>query len=105
MKKKFIFWQQIKNLGKFIKRTIIPKMAKQREFISLVNLIEKREIVPELKGDINSDLLVKEVNSLLDAEKLKEIKQNYETLPIEKGAVDKIVDDILKDIKSKGIEF
>lgn len=96
---------EIPLLGKFIKRTIIPKMAKQREFISLVNLIEKREIVPELKGDINSDLLVKEVNSLLDAEKLKEIKQNYETLPIEKGAVDKIVDDILKDIKSKGIEF
>jgi lipid-A-disaccharide synthase len=96
---------EIPLLGKLIKRTIIPKMAKQREFISLVNLIEKREIVPELKGNINSDLLVKEVNSILDAEKLKKIKQRYETLPIEKGAVDKIVDDILKDIKTKGIEF
>ncbi len=96
---------EIPLLGKLIKRTIIPKMAKQREFISLVNLIEKRKIVPELKGNINSDLLVKEVNSLLDIEKLQKIKQKYGTLPIEKGAVDKIVDDILQDIKTKDIEF
>ncbi len=89
---------EIPLLGKILKRIIIPKIAQKREFISLVNLLENRKIVPELKGNIDDDKLVEEVNNIIKKGQLEEIKEKYNQLLIEKGAVDIIVEDIINDL-------
>src|SRR6056297_982286 len=91
---------EIPILGKFLKRKAIPKMAAKREFISLVNLIEHRKIVPELKGNLNSEMLAKEVFRIFENNHLKDIKERYNQLLIEKGAADKIVKDIMQDLNN-----
>lgn len=90
---------EIPVLGKFLKRKIVPKMAAKREYISLINLIENREIVPELKGNIDSKILAKEVFQLIENNELKDIKERFNQLFIEKGAADKIIGDIIQDLE------
>ncbi len=87
---------EIPLLGKFIKRFIIPKKVQEREYISLVNYLAEKEIVPEIVGEINSTDLSKKIISLVNNE-LDSIKKELSNLGFESGASKKIVMDILKD--------
>lgn len=87
---------EIPLLGKFIKRSIIPKKVQEREYISLVNNLAEEEIVPEMVGEINSTNLSERVASLVNNE-LDTIKKDLNDFVFERGAAEKIVADILKD--------
>ena len=83
-------------LGGFIKRTIIPKKVQEREYISLVNYLAEKEIVPEMVGEINSIDLSNEVLRLVNND-LDSIKTELNNLGFESGAAEKIVMDILNE--------
>lgn len=90
---------EIPLLKKIIKRTIIPQMAKKRNYISLTNLIAQKEIVPEIIDKVESDDLAREVIKLIDQNKLEVIKKRYDELEIKKGAAQKIIEDIFTELK------
>jgi lipid-A-disaccharide synthase len=87
---------EIPLLGGFIKRSIIPKKVQKREYISLVNYLAEKEIVPEMVGEINSTDLSDKVINLVNNE-LDSIKYELNNLGFERGASEKIVLDILND--------
>lgn len=87
---------EIPLLGKIIKRFIIPKKVQEREFISLVNYLAEKEIVPEMVGKINSNDLSEKVVSLVNNE-LDSIKKELDKFGSESGASEKIITDILED--------
>ncbi|MFO7815442.1 MAG: hypothetical protein R6V14_06880 [Halanaerobiales bacterium] len=87
---------EIPLLGKIIKRFIIPKKVQEREFISLVNYLAEKEIVPEMVGQINSNDLSEKVVSLVNNE-LDSIKKELDKFGSEGGASEKIITDILED--------
>lgn len=89
---------EIPYLGEMLKSTIIPKKVKDKEYISIVNSMAQERIVPELIGELTSDILSKEVINLIGEEPLQSLKEKLQTLKINKGASDKIVNDILSDL-------
>ena len=88
---------EIPYFGEMLKSTIIPKKVKNREYISIVNSMAKERIVPELIGEISSDILSEEVLNLIGEKPLQSLKDKLKTLKINKGASNKIVRDIISD--------
>jgi len=90
---------QIPILGTALKRFLVPKMAKQIKYVSLINIIADEEIVPEVKGVLQPiDLFNKMDYFLENKHKLKDMKQSLEKAAGSKGAVKqlvKIVDEVL----------
>lgn len=89
---------EIPILGKALKRKVIPKKLENMRYTSLVNKIAQREIVPELIGVIEIDDLVTKIKNLIKNDKINKIRSQLETMEINKGASDMIVNDILKDL-------
>ncbi len=88
---------EIPFLGKVIKKSVIPNMAKKRKYISLVNLIYNKNIVPELMGVLDSNNIASKVIKLLKTNKIAELKKRLSKLQFDTGAAEIIVDDILRD--------
>jgi lipid-A-disaccharide synthase len=89
---------EIPIIGKVLKNKIIPKKVSKRDYISLVNMIAEKEIVPELRGKLDSNLLVKNIQDIIEGNQLEKMKNSLEELKINKGASDLIIRDILKDL-------
>jgi lipid-A-disaccharide synthase len=67
---------QIPVLGSLLKKIFIPKIAANKEFVALPNIIREREIVPELRGVLKpEDLEQKMIKLLSDEKRLKDVKQ------------------------------
>lgn len=90
---------EIPILKKLIKRIIIPKMARNRDYISLINLVAQKDIVPELIGKIDSEGLARKVINLFDENEVEAIKKRYDKLEIKKGAANRIIEDIFSELK------
>lgn len=92
---------EIPLLGKFLKRVIIPKMSRNRKYISLINLLQEKEIVPEMRGLINNQDLTAKILDLLEGEGIKVMKKRLQNLRLEGGAADHIINDILQNLNLK----
>lgn len=92
---------EIPLLGKFLKRVIIPKMSRNRKYISLINLLQEKEIVPEMRGLINNQDLTAKILNLLEGEGIKVMKKRLQNLRLEGGAADHIINDIFQDLNPK----
>jgi len=92
---------EIPLLGKFLKRVIIPKMSRNRKYISLINLLQEKEIVPEMRGLINNQDLTAKILDLLEGEGIKVMKKRLQNLRLEGGAADHIINDIFQDLNPK----
>ena len=89
---------EIPFLGKYLKRKFIPGIAKKREYISLVNLMYNKKIIPELIGQLNADKIVNKVLYLLKENRLEKMKKNLNKLRHDKGASSLIIEDIINDL-------
>ncbi len=92
---------EIPLLGKFLKRIIIPKMSRNRKYISSINLFYEEEIVPEMRGLIDNQDLTAKILDLLNGEGIEVMKKRLQNLRLEKGAADHIINDILQDLNLK----
>ncbi|HMA60609.1 MAG TPA: hypothetical protein VKN64_09970 [Halanaerobiales bacterium] len=90
-------------IGKIIKKSISSKVLKKREYFSLVNILSQKEIVPSLVGEMDSKQLSQVVTELLREEKFNELKAKIKSFEGQKNAVNKIVEDILKDLGNVNI--
>ncbi|MBQ4912937.1 lipid-A-disaccharide synthase [Maribacter sp. MMG018] len=83
----------------------IAKRIITLEYISLVNLIMKKEVVKELiQSDLNHNMLKKELSSILNGPKREEILQDYKLLKTKlggEGASEKAAAHIIENAKSQ----
>jgi len=89
---------EIPYIGGLIKSKIIPQKIKDREYISIVNSMAKDRIVPELIGELSSDILSKKIIDLTEEGSIQCLKENLKSLKTNKGAAKTIVDDILSEL-------
>ncbi len=67
--------------GNPISYQIAKRLVKNISYISLVNLILDRELVPELiQGDLNGDMLINKTKEILEEGNRKKILQGYQEL-------------------------
>ncbi|MCF8002071.1 MAG: hypothetical protein K9K76_09465 [Halanaerobiales bacterium] len=89
---------EIPVLGTILKRYLVPKMAKKRKYVSLVNLINNSNTVPEMVGQINSKILKERFLKLIEDKRYLKIKEKLAKVETKKGAAKLIVDDIIREI-------
>jgi len=87
-------------LGSKISYAIAKRLVKNIKYISLVNLIMDREVVKELiQNDLNTQNLIKELNSILSGEKRNQMLNAFDVLREKlggKGASENAANVILK---------
>ncbi|HLV08830.1 MAG TPA: hypothetical protein VKY40_01360 [Halanaerobiales bacterium] len=88
-------------LGKALKRRLVPQIADQMEYVSLVNIIAGEELVPELRGILKPADLIKEMNLLLnDSRRLNDMRVKLKELAGDKGAASRLVKKIGQSLSS-----
>jgi len=86
---------EIPYLGAFLKKKIIPKIAAEKDFISLPNIISEKNIVPELVGKLKPQDLTEKIRQYINNEnELLEMHKELKGEFTEVSASDKIVENI-----------
>ena len=86
---------EIPYLGTFLKKKIIPKIAAEKDFISLPNIISEKNIVPELVGKLKPQDLTEKIKQYINNEnELLEMQKELKGEFTQVSASDKIIENI-----------
>lgn len=83
---------QIPVLGPAVKKIIIPRIEKKRDFIALPNITAEKEIVPEVRGVLTPDDLAVKIREIInDKSRLSVIKDDLKANTGKSGAADRLL--------------
>jgi len=88
-------------IGPALKRRLVPRIASKMEYVSLINRIAGKEIVPEVRGVLRPEDLSREMAILLkDRQNLKEMSDKLTEAVGQKGAVQKLTNIVTETLAS-----
>ncbi len=88
-------------IGPALKRRLVPRVASKMEYVSLINRVAGKEIVPEVRGVLRPEELSRAVVHLLkNQQKLKEMRGKLAKAVGQKGAVERLTDIVAETLAS-----